>query len=192
MLDALISNKTRVKLLLRFFLNPESRAYLRGLGREFEESNNAIRVELNRFEDAGIIQSEREGNRKYYRANSRYPLFKEVRQIALKHLGIDQVVEHVITKLGHVEKVYLTDHLARGLDHPIIDFVIIAEQIDHEYFAMLVDKAEKVINRKIRTLILKNSELDRLPEPNVLIYNHDNEEVTPSANRRKEATRPSK
>lgn len=170
MLETLISNKTRVKLLVRFFLNPDSQAYLRGLGREFSESNNAIRVELNRFESAGLVKSEREGNRKYYQANSNYPLFKEFRQLALKHFGIDQIIEHVIEKLGYIQKVYLTDKLATGLDSDIIDIVIISEDIDRQYLSELVEKSEQLIGRKIRTLILSKKEIDKLPEPNVLIY----------------------
>jgi len=173
MLETLISNKTRVKLLVRFFLNPDSQAYLRGLGREFSESNNAIRVELNRFEAAGLIKSEREGNRKYYRANAAYPLFKELRQLSLKHFGIDQIIETVIEKLGHIERVYLTDHLARGLDTDIIDIVVISDDIDREYLATLVEKAETLIGRKIRTLILGTGEMEKIPEPNVLIFEED-------------------
>ncbi|HPI15850.1 MAG TPA: ArsR family transcriptional regulator, partial [Spirochaetota bacterium] len=53
MLDALITSKTRVKLLLKFFMNPETRSYLRSLAEEFGESTNAVRVELNRLENAG-------------------------------------------------------------------------------------------------------------------------------------------
>lgn len=173
MLETLISNKTRVKLLLRFFLNPDSQAYLRGLGREFSESNNAIRVELNRFELAGLVKTEREGNRKYYKANSKYPLFKEIRQLALKHFGIDQIIEHVIEKLGYIHKVYLTDKLATGLDSDIIDIVILADEIDRQYLSQLVEKSEELIGRKIRTLILSRDESDKMPEPNVLIYEGD-------------------
>lgn len=170
MLETLISNKTRVKLLVRFFLNPDSQAYLRGLGREFSETNNAIRVELNRFESAGLIKSEREGNRKYYRANTSYPLFKELRQLALKHFGIDQIIEMVIEKLGPIKKVYLTDNLANGLDSEIIDIVVISDDLDREYLATLVEKAEILIGRKIRTLILGSDESEKIPEPKVLIF----------------------
>jgi NTP pyrophosphatase (non-canonical NTP hydrolase) len=46
-LDALITSKTRVKMLLKFFTNGTSSAYLRGLAEEFGESTNAIRHELN-------------------------------------------------------------------------------------------------------------------------------------------------
>jgi DNA-binding MarR family transcriptional regulator len=66
-LDTLIQSKTRLKLLLRFFLNPESSAYLRGLAQEFNESTNAVRVELNRFEEAGLIQSHKDSTRRCIR-----------------------------------------------------------------------------------------------------------------------------
>ena len=41
MIDSLISSKTRIKLLMKFFLNPGVTSYLRGLADEFGESTNA-------------------------------------------------------------------------------------------------------------------------------------------------------
>lgn len=170
MLETLISNKTRVKLLLRFFLNPEMRAYLRGLGREFGESSNAVRIELNRFEEAGLILSEKEGNRKYYQANENYPLFKDLQQIAMKHFGLDQVMEKIIRKLGDVKKVYLIGKMAKGQDAPIIDLAIISQKLDRVFLTELSEKAEKKIGRKIRCLVLDTDETDVLSGPKVLLY----------------------
>ena len=51
MLDTLITSKTRIKLLLKFFLNAQTKSYLRSLEGEFGESTNAIRLELNKFEE---------------------------------------------------------------------------------------------------------------------------------------------
>ena len=56
MLSTLITNKTRIKLLVKFFLNPGTRSYLRSLATEFNESTNAIRLELNKFEDRIVKQ----------------------------------------------------------------------------------------------------------------------------------------
>jgi hypothetical protein len=47
MLQALITSRTRIKLLLKFFLNSSNTSYLRDLAAEFGESTNAIRLELN-------------------------------------------------------------------------------------------------------------------------------------------------
>ena len=55
MLEALITSKTRIKLLLKFFLNSGNSAYLRGLEPEFGGSTNAIRQELNRLENANLL-----------------------------------------------------------------------------------------------------------------------------------------
>jgi len=62
MIEALISSKTRIKLLLKFFLNSNATSYLRGLESEFGESTNSIRIELNRFEEAGMLTSYNQGN----------------------------------------------------------------------------------------------------------------------------------
>src|SRR5210317_1245410 len=113
MLDTLITSKTRIKLLLKFFLNSNSRSYLRNLESEFGESTNSIRIELNKFEKAGLLQTELDGNKKYFRANTKHPLFKDIHSIMLKHLGFDKIIERVINKLGHLNKVYVTGDFAK-------------------------------------------------------------------------------
>lgn len=170
MLDTLIQSKTRLKLLLRFFLNPESSAYLRGLAQEFDESTNSVRIELNRFEEAGLITAQKQGNKKVYTVNPEFPMFGELQKIAFKHFGIDQVVDQVIHKLGEPHAVYLTGDLARGLDSPIIDITIIGNGIDSAYLARLVEKAETLIDRKIRTVVYGRDEEVELESPKLLIF----------------------
>ena len=152
MLDALISSKTRIKLLLKFFLNSNTSAYLRHLEKEFGESTNSIRLELDRFEAAGMLTARNEGNKKFFRANTEHPLFNEVHNIIRKYVGIDRVIEYIIERLGNVENVYLTGSFSKGLDSSVIDLIIIGE-IDKKYLTELVEKAEALINRKVRYLI---------------------------------------
>ncbi len=149
MIETLISSKTRIKLLLKFFLNSSTTSYLRGLESEFGESTNAIRLELNRLEDAGMLQSSLKGNKKFFKANIKHPLFGEVHNILLKYIGFDQIIETVIERLGNVEKVLVTGAFARGLDSQIIDLIFIGD-INKVYLIELIEKAEKLINRKLR------------------------------------------
>jgi hypothetical protein len=159
MLDTLISSKTRVKLLLKFFLNANTKSYLRGLEGEFGESTNAIRLEVNRLEKAGMLSSFVEGNRKMFRANVKHPLFVEIHNILLKHVGIDQIIEKVIVGLGFVEKVYLVGDFAKGLDSKIIDLIFVGD-IDKFFLLNLIEKAEVLIHRKIRYIVLTSAELE--------------------------------
>ncbi len=157
MLETLISSRTRIKLLLRLFLNPGTTAYLRGLSEEFNESTNSIRVELNRFEEADMLVSENQGNKKIYKANNTHPLFKDIHNILLKYIGVDKIIEQIINRIGKLELVYLSGDYAKGSDSGIIDLVFVGD-IDTEYLAGLVTKTEKKINRKVRYLTYTKEE----------------------------------
>ncbi len=159
MLEALITSKTRLKLLLKFFLNSATTGYLRSLEPEFDESTNAIRQELNRFEDAGLLSADKKGNKKVYHANTGHPLFPEINSLLMKYVGIDQVIEKVVKKLGKLNAVYLVGELAKGKDSPIIDLWFVGETIDKNYLLELVEKVEDALERKLRYIIINSKEL---------------------------------
>lgn len=173
MIDALISSKTRIKLLLKFFLNSHATAYLRSLESEFGESSNGIRVELNRLESAGLLVSNSAGNKKIFQANTAHPLFGEIHSIIMKHIGFDQIIENVIQRLGDVKRVYLVGDFSKGIDSQIIDLIFVGE-FDKNYLMELITKAEKMIKRKIRYLLYDSQEIKTIdwskyaPEPLLL------------------------
>ncbi|HAQ64584.1 MAG TPA: transcriptional regulator [Bacteroidales bacterium] len=158
MLDTLITSKTRLKLLLRFFLNSNSEAHLRLLAGELGESSNAIRVELNRFEHAGLLTSRNESNRRVFRANTSHPLFPDINSIIRKYIGIDQILDKVIAEIGAIERVYLSGSLAQGINNPIIDLIIVGCSINMEFLSKLVSKASGLINRHISYVVMTAAE----------------------------------
>ena len=168
MLESLITSKTRIKLLLKFFLNSTTTSYLRDLSAEFGESTNAIRLELNHLEEAGLLNSRTEGNKKVFQANLNHPLYGDIHRLLLKHTGIDHVVENVVTNLGGLHSAYVTGSFARGHDNPVIDLLMVGHDIDKQYLVQLVKKAEKIICRSIHYNIVTREEtaavLDDNPE----------------------------
>jgi len=160
MLETLITSKTRLKLLLKFFLNSNSSSYLRELEGEFHESTNAIRLELNRFENAGLLESQTKGNKKFYHANINHPLFPDINNILLKYIGFDKIIENVIKKLGKMNCVYVVGSFARGIDNHVIELVFVCDEIDREYLARLIGKAEKLVRRKISFFIMNRVEFE--------------------------------
>jgi phosphoketolase len=159
MLETLISSKTRVKLLLKFFLNSTTTAYLRNLETEFGESTNAIRLELNKLEETGLLKSSTEGNKKIFQANTNHPLFSDINSILLKYVGFDTIIEKIINNLGDVDQVFVTGAYAKGLDNPVIDLIFVGN-IDRNYLADLAEKVEKLIKRKIKYIIYEKEEFN--------------------------------
>ena len=154
MINALITSQTRIKLLIKFFLNNSTKAHLRGLETEFGESSNSIRIELNRFEKAGLLYSLRDGNKKVYQVNSSHPLYRDIHNIILKETGIDRVIENVVHHIGDLVCVYLTGDFAHGKDSSVIELILVGDNLDLEYLADKVRQAEEIVSRKVRYIIL--------------------------------------
>ena len=173
MLDTLITSKTRIKLMLKFFLNSKEESYLRGLEEEFGESSNGIRLELNKFEKAGLLNSRSQGNKKLFRANTKHPLFPDIHSLLLKHIGFDEIVNKVVNNLGDIQKVYLVGKLAHGINSDIIDLIFVGGSINKNYLLELIEKTEKIIKRNIRYLVFSTQEIEayikKQPDTEVLM-----------------------
>lgn len=149
MIDTLISSKTRIKLLLKFFLNSNNTAYLRNLEEEFQESTNSIRIELNRFEEAGLLYASAEGNKKIFKVNTSNSFFNDLHSLVKKYFGIDRIIEEIILKLGDLQYAYLAGNLAKGLNDEVIELVLIGE-INKEYLDRLLKKVESEVSRNVK------------------------------------------
>lgn len=167
MIETLISSKTRIKLLMKFFLNSKNTAYLRNLEEEFGESTNGIRLELNKFEKAGFLESHAEGNKKIFKANTEHPLFNEINSIIRKMTGLEYVVDYIVQRIGDLEKVYLVGKLSKGQDGNIIDLVLVGNDLNKAFLIEQIEKAEKKINKKIRYVHFSVDEFDlnKIKEP---------------------------
>lgn len=159
MIESLITSKTRIKLLLKFFLNSQTTGYLRNLEAEFGESTNSIRMELNRLEQAGLLISASDGNKKIYAANTDHPLFNDINSIVKKAVGIDKIIEKVISQIGDLDSVYLTGNLASGRNSDTIELVVLGRNIDNLYLNSLIEKTEEIIHRKIVYKLMQREEL---------------------------------
>jgi predicted DNA-binding protein YlxM (UPF0122 family) len=170
----LISSKTRIKLLVRFFFNPQTRSYLRELAKEFNVSTNSVREELNQLTKTKLLTSRKSGRQVYYTANPKHPLFEDLKSMVGKVMGIDKVIDGIIQRLGDLEKAYLIDDYAEGKDTGILDLVLVGN-IDQYHLNDLSRKTERYIKRKIRLLVVSREEYQELlpklkDRPRILIW----------------------
>ena len=170
----LISSKTRIKLLVRFFFNPQTKSYLRQLAKEFDVSTNSVREELNQLTKTKLLTSQKSGRQVFYAANTKHPLFADLKSMVSKVMGIDQVLDGIVNRLGDLEKAYLIDDYAEGKDTGIIDLLLVGD-IDQYHLNDLSRKTERYIKRKIRSLVVSRNEYNKLrpklkDRPRLLIW----------------------
>jgi len=94
-------------------------------------------------------------------------------------LGIDQVVDGIVTRLGDLDTTYLLDDYAEGKHTGIIDLFLVGN-IDQYQLNDLSRKTERYIKRKIRSLVLSRDEYKEFEPklnacPNILIWEANSE-----------------
>ena len=157
MLNQLITSKTRLRLLIKFFISQANRGYLNGLATEFNESTNSIRKELNHLSEAGYLEKFKDNNKISYKANTQHPLFDVLQKVVFKHLGLEEIVERVLERMGLVEQILLVGDYAKGLDTGTIDIVLVGKALNTEYIEGLEQKIEDLIERKVNFYLATKS-----------------------------------
>jgi hypothetical protein len=76
-------------------------------------------------------------------------------------VGLDQVLDGIVNRLGDLECAYLLDDYAEGKDSGIIDLLLIGD-INQYHLNDLSRKTERHIKRKIRSLVLSRDEYETL------------------------------
>tara|TARA_X000000368_G_scaffold380205_1_gene335864 strand:- start:544 stop:1062 length:519 start_codon:yes stop_codon:yes gene_type:complete len=168
MLDELITSKTRLRLLIKFFVSQANRGHLNGLASEMGESTNAIRKELNHLQGAGYLEKVKVDNKIEYNANIKHPLFGVLRKVVLKHLGLEDIVDNVLERMGTVKKIILVGDYAIGNDSGKIEVFLIGELLNMNYINQLEEKIEKLIKRKISFYLASKFLSD---QPHIILYN---------------------
>ena len=156
MLETLITSKTRLRILIKFFINVTTNGHLRGLATEMQESTNAIRKELNNLSDAGYLDKFNEKNRVSYKANTKHPLFLTLQKIIHQHIGLESIVSSILERLGSIKTIIVVGDYANGIDSGVIEVVLVGDDLDKDYINRLANKIKSKIDREVH-FIAKNS-----------------------------------
>lgn len=165
MLEALITSKTRLRMLIKFFIGSSNKGYLNGLATEFNESTNSIRKELNNLSESGYLLRSKENNKIIYEVNKIHPMFKVLQKIIRQHLGIEEIVDTIISRIGDINKILLIGNYAKGLDTGIIEIIIIGSNINEKYLEQLAQKIRIKIERDVSFQLNVD-----IPKKNIILY----------------------
>ena len=158
MLSTLITSKTRVRLLVKFFINVANNGHLRGLADEFNESTNSIRKELNALTDAGYLTKVSQQNKINYQANTKHPLFGTLQHLVYHYLGLPTIIELILDRMGAVEQIYITGDYAKGVDSGTIEVVLVGQELNKDYIEQLAGKIAKEIQRQVQFYVTTSYE----------------------------------
>jgi len=159
MLESLYIAKSKIRqdLLTLFFTNPSKRYYLRELERMLGYSAGSIRRELLRFQKDDLFNTQRVGNLLYYSLNTKHPLYKELKSIVSKTVGVEGSLKKALSSIKAIKIAFIYGSFAlkRQKSTSDIDLMIIGEpdtSLLNEKIAQLEQKLKREINITVYSL----------------------------------------
>ncbi|KKL88131.1 hypothetical protein LCGC14_1927760 [marine sediment metagenome] len=166
-------SKLRRDLFRLYFNHPEKEYYIRELARILERPPAYVRRELMILQKSGLFTSEMKGNQKYFKLNDQYPLYKEIKSIISKTLGIEKSLRNIIEDTANIEMAFVFGSFAKGEEDMLsdIDMMIIGNP-DEDEFIEKVSKLETEISREINYHIYSQNDFEgRIREEEPFINN---------------------
>jgi len=159
MLSTLVTSATRRALLVRFFTHPGERFYATQLIRELGLASAGVQKELARLESAGMIQSEREGNVRFFTVNTAHPLYAEIKSIVYKSEGLGDVLREHLAGLPGVRTALVFGSVARGSEDAASDVdVLVIGDVGVAALDRALSEAERTLEREVNATVLSRAE----------------------------------
>ncbi len=102
-LQDFVVSRVRAKLLKVLLAIPGEMYYVRQLTRATGEEINAVRRELQRMADRGMVKTEPRGNRLYYYFRHDYLFYEELLRLVAKTTGLGGAIVDNRAKLGKIK-----------------------------------------------------------------------------------------
>ncbi|MBU4343392.1 MAG: nucleotidyltransferase domain-containing protein [Candidatus Omnitrophica bacterium] len=159
MLDAIISSKTKRKLLTLLLTNPKSKFYVREISRHIQENINSVREELKKLSSIGLVSSEKEANLLYYKINTHCPLYKDLKNLIYKTEALGSYLKEVSSFPNDIQLAFVYGSTAynQEWERSDIDLLVIGD-IDGEKLHRHLIGLEEKIGREINTVHMSLAE----------------------------------
>ena len=181
-------SKIRQDLLALFFTNTSKSYYLRELQRMLGYSAGNIRRELLRFQKDNLFTTQKVGNLLYYHLNTTHPLFKELKSIVFKTVGVRGSIREVLAKVGNVKISFIYGSYAKAKETYLsdIDLIVIGNVNENKLIKeldTLEDKFQREINYKLYTFkefkkVIEEKEpfiLEIIRDKKIMLIGNENE-----------------
>jgi predicted nucleotidyltransferase len=142
--------KNKAELLRLFLTNPDQSFYMQEVGRILNKKPGVFQRTINNMENEGILKSEFKANARYFTANKEYPLYKELKSIVFKTIGITGSIKTALGKSGTIDYAFMYGSYARGTENRLsdIDMAIIG-RCDENVLIKELDRLEERLKREI-------------------------------------------
>ncbi len=112
--STVLFGKTRRAVLSLLYGHPTEAFYLREIARISGTGLGAAQREMGQLTAAGIVSRRVSGHQVYFQANSKSPIFDDLRSIVTKTFGVADVLRATLDELAGIRVAFIYGSVARG------------------------------------------------------------------------------
>jgi len=162
-LQDIITSEVRARMLIEIFSETSKSLYVREITRRVGTEINAVRRQLKRFVNAGIIKKEKRGNRLYYILRKDYPFYYELASMVAKERGVGRKIIERQNNLGKVRMALLSMAFVEGRESEKNELdLLFVGQINLDEANEIVKESGAEMKREINYTVVGEEEFEYL------------------------------
>ena len=156
-------SKNRAALLQLFLTNPDQSFYMQEIGRIFGKKPGNFQRMINKLVDEGILVSEYKANARYFKANKDYPLYKELKNIVSKTVGVIGSIKEALRRVSTITFAFIYGSYAKDRENYLSDIdLVIVGKINEDELITELDRLEEYLKREVNYKLYKPRDYRRL------------------------------
>ncbi len=163
-LAAALFTPVQQRVLGLLFGQPERRFQSAEIIRLAGSGTGAVHRQLQRLEAAGLVEVERVGNQKHYRARRDSPIFPELHGLVVKTVGVVEPLRSALAPLTRqIHAAFVYGSVAKGSDRAgsDLDLLVISDELTYPDVYSALQSAERIVARKVHPTVLSRAEWER-------------------------------
>lgn len=161
MLKDLFISEVRVNILKTVLPFPEKSFHVRAIVREVKTEINAVRRELARLTNLGLLRKRPSGNRIYYSVDTRSPYYPELLSLIAKELSLGFEIIKSTKKLGDVKYAVLSRGFSRGRKFGVFDVdLFLVGGVELKVLDDIVKRYQDKLGREINYSVMSEEDFE--------------------------------
>lgn len=151
--------KNQTLILKTMFNHPDKSFYFREIAKIIGKEPGVFQKDIKKLVEDQIIETYEEGNRRFFKLNSKHPLYKEIKSIFFKTTGIEGKLKNDIKKIKGIKKSFIYGSFAQGKEKPASDVdIFVVGTIDENDLIDRLSALENEFGREFNYTLMDEKE----------------------------------
>jgi DNA-binding transcriptional ArsR family regulator len=162
LLAQILSSKVRAEIFRLLFGLSDQSLHLRELARRSGFAIGTIQTEMKKLAGLDLVERRKDGNRVYYEANQKHPLFSDIQQLVFKTSGFVDAFKRALGDEEAIRVAFLFGSAATGklAAESDVDLLVIGDIGLRRLLALLTGIGER-IGREINPIVMSAREFGK-------------------------------